>query len=388
MRTVGVVTAARSDYGIYRPVLKKIREMKDLELRLFVTGMHLAPEFGMTVKEIEEDGFPVGERIQMLLSSDTPEAISKSMGLGTIGFAQAYSRSRPDILLALGDRFEMLSAVTAALPFAIPVAHIHGGEATEGLIDEAIRHSITKMSHLHFVATEQYGRRVVQMGEEPWRVTVSGAPGLDNLHVVDLMSREQLEKTLNIPLDPPPLLVTFHPVTLEYEDTQWHIEELLLALEKQDHPIVFTYPNSDTFGRMIIESIKGFTRRNESTVSFENLGTEIYFSLMKYCSAMVGNSSSGIIEAASFELPVVDIGIRQQGRIRGDNVIHSQHDHPSIAQAIGKATTPEFRKHLSGIKNPYGEGQASGVIADVLRTVKIDRTLTTKRFHSLRVEED
>ena len=307
MRTIGVVTVARSDYGIYLPVLRKIQADPELELHLFVTGMHLSPEFGLTVKTIEEDGFQVQERIEMLLSSDTPECIAKSMGLGTIGFAQAFARSRPDILMVLGDRFEMHAAVVASLPFKIPVAHIHGGESTEGAIDEGIRHSITKMSHLHFASTEFYARRIIRMGEEPWRVVVSGAPSLDNLHTVDLLTRPQIsfEDRFGLHLEAPTLLVTYHPVTLEYENTETHVRELLAALAGLDFNIVFTYPNADTQGRLIINRIQEFVDMHKQAQVVENLGTQGYFSLMAHSSAMVGNSSSGIIEAASFKLPVV-----------------------------------------------------------------------------------
>ncbi len=240
MRTIGVVTVSRSDYGSYLPVLREIREDPGLKLHLIVSGMHLSPEFGLTARAIEADGFEINDCVEMLLSSDTPEGISKSMGLGLIGFAQSYACFRPDILLVLGDRFEMHAAALAALPFKIPVAHIHGGEITEGAIDDALRHSITKLSHLHFVSTEEYARRVIQMGEEPWRVIVSGAPSLDNLFNLALLERQELQARFGLFLERDPLLVTYHPVTLEYEQTEWQVNELLAALQAFDLPVVFT----------------------------------------------------------------------------------------------------------------------------------------------------
>lgn len=386
MRTIGVVTVSRSDYGIYLPVLQRIQEEPELSLRLFVAGMHLSPEFGLTVRAIEKDGFEIIERVEMLLSSDTPVGIAKSMGLGTIGFAQAYARSRPDILLVLGDRFEMHAAVVAALPFKIPVAHIHGGESTEGAIDEAMRHSITKMSHLHFVATEAYAQRVIHMGEEPWRIVVSGAPSLDNLPRIHLLSREEIEKQYELDLKPPLLLATYHPVTLEYEQTETHIRELLAALEEVDATIVFTYPNADTGSRLIVQMIREFTARHPRTQIRVSLGTEAYFSLMNHAVAMVGNSSSGIIEAASFKLPVVNIGSRQRGRVHGKNVIDVGCTHSEILAGIKKAVSPEFRASLVDLVNTYGDGHAAERIVDRLKRVELNDKLLRKHFYETQAE--
>jgi len=383
MRTIGVVTVARSDYGIYLPVLQRIQEDPDLRLHLIVAGMHLSPEFGLTVRAIEQDGFEISERIEMLLSSDTPEGIGKSMGLGTIGFAQAYARFRPDILLVLGDRFEMHAAVVASLPFKIPVAHIHGGESTEGLIDEPIRHSITKMSHLHFASTELYARRIIQMGEDPWRVVVSGAPSLDNLRRVPLFSRQELEEQYALEVTDPVLLVTYHPVTLEYERTETHMRELLAALEEVDYGIVFTYPNADTQGRLIIEMIREFAVRHERAQVAVNLGMPAYLSLMSYVVAMVGNSSSGIIEAASFKLPVVNIGNRQRGRVHGKNVTDVGYSRAEILRGIVKATSQDFRASLADLVNPYGDGHAAERIVDKIKRVELDEQLLLKRFHDI-----
>jgi len=345
--------------------------------------MHLSAEFGSTVKTIEADGYPIGDRIEMLLSSDSPEGIAGSMGLGTMGMAQAYARHRPDILVVLGDRFEMHAAAVAALPFKIPVAHIHGGELTEGAIDDALRHSLTKLSHLHFVSTQEYCDRVVQLGEEPWRVVISGAPGLDNLKETKLLGKAELAKRLDFPLDHPPLLVTFHPVTLEYEETRRQIGELLAALSRFDLPIVFTLPNADTGGRVISPMLAEFVKGRSSARIVDNLGTEAYFSLMAIGAAMLGNSSSGIIEAPSFKLPVVNIGTRQQGRVRAANVIDVGYGMDEISEGIRRATQTTFRESLSTLVNPYGIGQAAEKIVDRLKTAVLDERLIQKHFYDL-----
>jgi len=383
MRTIGVVTVSRSDYGIYLPVLRKLQADPELRLYLIVAGTHLSPEFGLTVKAIEADGFEIAERVEMLLSSDTPEGVVKSMGVGLIGFAQSYARLCPDILLVLGDRFEMHAAALAALPFTIPVAHIHGGEITQGAIDDALRHSITKLSHLHFVATEEYGRRVMQMGEEPWRVIVSGAPSLDNLKDIQLLSRQELEDLLGVRLDKNPLLVTYHPVTLEYERTEWQVGELLRALEVFDLPIIFTFPNADVSGRVIVQMIESFTKKYARAQLVENLGTQGYFSVMALAVAMVGNSSSGIVEAASFKLPVVNIGTRQKGRIREKNVLDVGYSHAEIHVAIAKAVSPDFRTGLKDLINPYGDGHAAERIVRKLRETKPGDELLVKGFYNM-----
>ncbi len=381
MRTIAAVTGARSDYGLLFPVLKAISADPSLRLQLFVTGMHLSPDFGLTVRDVERD-FEITERVEMLVASDTPEAISKSIGLGVIGFAQVYARYRPDILLVLGDRFETLAAVTAALPFTIPVAHISGGEVTEGAIDDAIRHAITKMSHLHFVSLEEYRRRVVQMGEQPWRVTVSGEPGIDTIHSTAMLSAVELEVLIGMSMEPSPLLVTFHPATLEPGQAEAQIAELLSALDSVEMPIVFTAPNADTEGRVIIAYVQDFVLRHPNSRYVQNLGSTAYLSTMRRSAAMVGNSSSGIVEAASFELPVVNVGTRQQGRVAGKNVIHAEVKRDTIVRAIRLALSPAFRKSLQGLVNPYGDGKATPRIVEVLKTVSLDRNLLVKTFYS------
>lgn len=384
MRTIGVVTVARSDYGVYLPILEQIQASSRLKLHLIVAGMHLSPEFGLTADAISADGFEIGSRVEMLLSSDTPDGISKSIGLGAIGFAQVYAQVQPDILIVLGDRFEMHAAALSALPFKIPVAHIHGGEITQGSIDDALRHSITKLSHLHFVSTAVYARRVIQLGEESWRVSVSGAPALDNLRRIDLFTRHELATRSNLELGEDPfLLVTFHPVTLEYKHTEKHIQELLSALERVNCKIVFTYPNADTNSRSIIDGIEKFVAKHKRAHAVVNLGTTAYFSLMNQAVMMVGNSSSGIIEAASFELPVVNVGSRQRGRICGKNVIHVGYTRDEILAGIEKAKSPEFRSSLSDLVNPYGDGHAAERIVHRLESVELNDNLLIKRFHDI-----
>jgi len=381
MRTIGVVTSARSDYGIHFPVLSRIQADPELRLYLIATGMHLSPEFGTTVNAIEADGFQVADRVEMLLSSDSPEGIAKSIGLGIIGFAQSYSRYQPDLLLVVGDRFETLAAVSASLPFGIPIAHIHGGESTEGLIDEPIRHSITKMSHLHFASTEAYGKRIIQMGEEPWRVIVSGAPSLDSINPLELMSQQELENKFGWDLSQPTLLVTSHPVTLEYENTAEYTKELLAALDESGLAIVFTYPNSDTHGKVIADLINDFVAVHEQASLTVSLGSHAYFSLMNQVVAMVGNSSSGIIEAASFKLPVVNIGNRQQGRLHGRNVINVGYSRQEVFAGIQKAVSDKIRSGLRDLANPYGDGTASQKIVNRLKDVPLDQHLIQKRFY-------
>jgi len=383
MRSIGVITTSRADYGIYLPMLRMLSREPALDTRLFVTGMHLSRDFGWTVEAIEADGYAIQEKVEMLLASDSPEGIAKSMGLGTLGFAQAFARWKPDILVVLGDRFEMHAAVIASLSFKIPVAHIHGGELTEGAIDDALRHSMTKLSHLHFVATREYGRRLVQMGEEPWRVTVAGALSLDNLAAMRLFTAAELESHFGLRLTTETLLVTFHPVTLEYEEAGHQIEELLMALKASGRPVVFTMPNADTGGRVIRERIKCFVHAEPSAQVVESLGTEGYFSALALCAAMVGNSSSGILEAPSFGLPVVNVGTRQRGRVRGTNVIDVGYSRDEIGQGLAKALAPAFRESLRGQANPYSNGHAAERIVARLKEVPLDGQMLVKRFYDI-----
>ncbi len=386
-RTIGVVSVSRADYSICLPVLRRIQADPNLKLHLIISGMHLSPEFGSTVNAIEADGFDIDDRVEMLLSTDTPEGIAKSMGLGTIGFAQVFARTRPDILIVAADRFEMHAAAVAALPFKIPIAHIEGGDLTEGAIDDALRHSMTKLSHLHFVSTDEYAGRVKQLGEEPWRVIVSGAPSLDNLKSFTLLSADQLERKYNVAMKPSPLLVTFHPVTLEYEEAGYQISELLAALEKYDGPIIFTRPNADTHGRIIAEEIRRFVGSYSSARLVENFGTRDYLSVMALARVMVGNSSSGLIEAPSLKIPVVNVGNRQRGRVKARNVIDVGYSRDEIACGIEQALDPDFRKKLDNLENPYGTGDAAEKIVERLKTVNlIDGSILSKTFHDIRID--
>jgi UDP-hydrolysing UDP-N-acetyl-D-glucosamine 2-epimerase len=379
-RRIGVVTVARSDYGIYYPLLRAIQDDPDCELHLIVGGSHLSPLYGNTIDEIQRDGFEISERVQMLLSGDTPEAVAMSMGLGVINFTSAFRNVHPDILVLLGDRFEMLAAAIAALPLRIPIAHIHGGELTQGAMDDAIRHAISKLSHLHFAAASVYGRRLEQMGEEPQRVFVTGSPVVDAVLAEPVIPQDQLEKELGARLTNA-LLVTYHPVTLEHERTEVQISNLLTALSRFENEVLLTYPNADMGNAVIIDHLRRFTSSRPGTHIFVNLGRQKYQSVQRYVAAMVGNSSSGIMEASLFKLPVVNIGDRQKGRLRTPNIIDTPDEANAIEAGIHRALSPEFKASLAQMENPYGKGDASEQILKVLKTVPLDGSLLRKRFH-------
>jgi UDP-hydrolysing UDP-N-acetyl-D-glucosamine 2-epimerase len=383
LRKIGVVTTSRADFGIYRPLLKALGGEPALELALIVTGMHLAPEMGLSVAEIEAEGWDIAARVEMLLSSDSAQGAATSMGLGVMGLAQAYAGLRPDILVVLGDRLEMLAAAAAALPFNLPLAHLHGGELSLGAMDDAARHAITKLSHLHFVATDDYARRVAQMGEEPWRITVCGALGLDNLRQMTLLGKTELEAELGLSLDPAPLLVTFHPATREPGQAKAQMDQLLAALAQVGRPVVFTLPNADPEGRGLAAQVRGFAASHTHAHLRDNLGSLRYFSLMAVAAAMVGNSSSGIIEAPSLSLPVVNVGSRQDGRARGANVIDVGVAREEIVAGIGRACDPGLRAALAGAANPYDRGGAATIIVERLKAVELGARLAAKGFHDL-----
>lgn len=363
--------------------MERMRTTEGLEVKIIVTGMHLSQEFGMTVDELEAAGWRPSAKVEMLLSADSPTGIAKSMGVGVIGMAQVFSDLEADALLLLGDRFETFAAATAWLPFAKPIGHIAGGEVTEGVFDEAIRHALTKMSHLHFASTERYRRRIVQMGEEPSRVFATGSPTLDSIANTPLLTREELEARLRLPLDPAPLLVTFHPLTLAPNAMQRECEEFFAALDLLAMPVLFTYPNADTAGRVIVQAMEEYARVHDNAHVFHSLGRQGYYSLMSNAAAMVGNSSSGIIEAASFGLPVVNVGTRQRGRDHGRNVIHTPNERHAIVQTVRTATSPDFRGSLQGMANPYGDGNAAERIVRVLVETPFDYLLVQKRFHDM-----
>jgi UDP-hydrolysing UDP-N-acetyl-D-glucosamine 2-epimerase len=383
MKSVGVVTTSRADYGIYGPVLRALEAADDFELRLFVSGTHLLDEHGHTVEAIVADGFRIQERLDVMSGSDTPQAVGQTMGRATGAFAEAFGRWEPDFLMVLGDRYEMHPAALAALPFRIPVVHLHGGELSEGAIDDSLRHSLTKFSHLHCVATEDYARRVRQLGEEPWRVHVTGAPSLDNLGDVELLGPEAFAERFGIELADEFLLVTFHPVTLEAGDTGRQVDALLEALDQTGLAVLMTMPNADTDGRRIYERMHEWADGHSERHLVKTLGLQGYFSAMNLASAMVGNSSSGLIEAPSFGLPVVNIGGRQAGRTRGKNVIDVSCETGPIVAGVKEAVDDAFRAGLDPQDNPYGDGEATGRILDALRSAPERKTLIHKHFYDL-----
>lgn len=389
MRKIAVVTGTRAEYGLLYWIIRGIHDDPGLELQLIATGMHLSPEFGLTIRDIEKDRFPIAERVEMLLSSDTEEGIATSMGLGMVGFAKAYSRLRPDLIVVLGDRFEIHAAVSAAVPFRIPVAHIHGGEATEGAVDELFRHSITKMSHIHFPVTRKYANKIIQMGERPENVFCLGTPGLDNLHRLNLLDRQQLAQELALPEEKAWAVVTYHPETLAKDSARIQIGELLSAVgEFSEIFWIFTLPNADTESRIIIKSIEDYVLKNPGKAKlYRSLGQLKYLSLLRYAITMVGNSSSGIIEGPAFELPVVNIGERQKGRIRAKNVIDVPLcERDSIVNAIKEAVSQEFRDSLKGLENPYGDDDTSLKIVMILKHIPLTDRLKKRFYESQFVE--
>lgn len=384
MRRIGIVTTSRADYGLYTPIARAVAARDGVEAAFWVTGMHLSPEFGRTVTRIEADGWPIAARVESLLSSDSEAGVALSMALTLQGFAQAFAAARPDLLLVLGDRFEMFAAASAALPYRMPIAHVHGGELSFGALDETFRHALTKMAHLHFAATQAYADRIVQMGEAPWRVRVSGAPGLDHATGARLADRLTLEARLGLALSTPPIIVTLHPETAsDPEQAGLHAGLLLAALERTDRPVVITAANADAGGRAINAAVRGWAEGRAGVAVVDSLGVEGFLGLMRIGGAMVGNSSSGIIEAASFALPVVNIGARQDGRTRAANLIDAPWGAAAIDAAIARALSPAFREGLHGLVNPYGDGHAGERIAEVLATVPLDERLLIKRFHDL-----
>lgn len=384
-RKICIVTGTRAEYGLLYWLMKEIELDSQLQLQLIVTGMHLSPEFGLTYQAIEQDGFSIDVKVEMLLSSDTPVGIAKSIGLGIIGFADALDKVKPDILVVLGDRYEILAATEAAVIARIPIAHIHGGERTEGLIDEVIRHSITKMSLFHFTSTEEYRRRVIQLGEKPNRVFNVGAIGLDNISRLNLLSLAGFEDSIGFHLGRVNFLVTYHPVTLSHMSPQKAICELLDALDHyNDAHIIFTQANSDTDGRIINQEIKKYVEKNKPRMIMVNtLGQLRYLSAIKYVDVVIGNSSSGLIEVPMLKTPTVNIGERQRGRLRGESVVDCEESVEDIEKAIEKALSASFISETKNADNPYGNGDVSSKIVNKLKTVDISNGEIMKRFHDL-----
>jgi GDP/UDP-N,N'-diacetylbacillosamine 2-epimerase (hydrolysing) len=383
-KKICIVTGTRAEYGLLFWVMKCIQEHPLFELQIIATGMHLSPEFGSTYKEIEKDGFIINKKLEILLSSDTAVGISKSIGLAVIGFAEAYKELQPDLIFLLGDRFEILAAAISATIARIPIAHCHGGEATEGLIDEPIRHSVTKMSHLHFVSTEEYRKRVIQLGEQPAHVFNVGALGIENINKLKLLDKKDLEENLKFEFGEVNFLITFHPVTLEFSTAGEQFTELLHALEEfSGAKIIFTKANADTDGRIINILIDEFVLKYpDRAIAFPSLGQLRYLSTMRFMNVVIGNSSSGLIEAPSFKIATVNIGDRQRGRIKGETVIESKPQKKEIHEAILLALSSGHKQKLKTSKNPYGEGNSSGKIIEVLENISFDE-LIKKRFYDL-----
>jgi UDP-hydrolysing UDP-N-acetyl-D-glucosamine 2-epimerase len=387
-RKICVVTGSRAEYGLLYWLMQEIRGDPDLELQLIATGMHLSPEFGLTYRKIEADGFTIDAKVEVLLSSDTPVGIAKSIGLGVIGFADALAGLKPDILVVLGDRYEIFAAAQAAMTARIPIAHIHGGETTIGAIDEAIRHAITKMAHFHFTAAEPYRQRVIQLGELPEKVFNYGAPGLDHLKNTQLLGRDDFEKAIDFHLGALSFLVTYHPVTLSGEGSEKPFKELLGALDHfSEAKIIFTKANADAFGRSINQKIDEYAERNPLRVKvFISMGQLLYWSAIKNVDIIVGNSSSGLIEVPALKKATVNIGERQRGRLRADSVIDCEEKEQAIVAAIEKGLSPEFSSLLENVDSPYGQGNASLKIKDYLKKVSLQNVLL-KKFYDVTYDE-
>ena len=384
MKKICVVTGTRAEYGLLYWLMKEIEADKELELQLIATGMHLSPEFGLTYKEIEKE-FKINKKIEMLLSSDTSVGISKSMGLAQISFAESYDELKPDIVIVLGDRYEIFSATSAAMIARIPIAHIHGGEKTEGAFDESIRHSITKMSHLHFTATQEYKNRVIQLGEDPSMVFNVGGMGIENIKRLKLLTKDEFEKSIEFKLNIKNILVTFHPVTLENSTAKEQFQQLLDAIDElEDTNIIFTKANSDTDGRVINQMIDEYvTKNSHKSIVFTSLGQLRYLSALQYVDAVVGNSSSGLGEAPSFKIGTINIGDRQKGRIKASSVIDCEPNKDSILKSFEKLYSKEFQETLKTTLNPYGDGYASKRIVEILKSVDLENIIK-KSFYDLR----
>jgi UDP-hydrolysing UDP-N-acetyl-D-glucosamine 2-epimerase len=385
-RTIAAITSSRADYShLYWP-LRDLANTEGIELKLIALGSHLSPEFGNTIQELEKDGFEIAARIECLLSSDTDVGMAKTIGNATLSLADLLGHMRPDVLLLIADRYEMLAPASVALALRIPIAHIEGGEISEGAIDDAVRNALTKMSHIHFTSTEEARRRVIAMGEEEWRVHRAGAPSLDHLRRTELWTKDQIKGHLRLDLNTPTVLVSYHPVTIA-EDTLEEADALFVALETLPDQLIFCYPNADAGSRSLIERTRTFLEERKAGWLFTNLDPRAYWSLLRHVDILIGNSSSGIMESASFALPTVNVGIRQQGRERALNVLDAEPRVESIIHATRKAQSSEFKKSLEGMANPYGDGHASEHIVRVLTNAPPSRVLLLKH-QSQRIERE
>lgn len=385
MRTICIVTATRAEYGLMKCLIEDIHNDTDLELQLIVTGSHLSPEFGFTIQQIEKDNFPISKKIEILLSSDSPVGVSKSMGLAQISFAEAFDELKPDIVLVLGDRYELLPIVSSANIARIPVAHLNGGEITEGAIDEIIRHSVTKLSQIHFTAIDEYAKRVVQMGEQPETVFNVGEVGLDNFKRISFLTKDEFEQSIGRSLKEKNVLITYHPeTTISLEDNINNFQQLLDSLDKLENTLlIFTKANTDVGGRAINAIIDSYVQDNEeNSVAFSSLGQVRYLSALQYIDCVVGNSSSGIVEAPTFKVASINIGNRQLGRLSANSVIHVKADTKQIDEALSKIYTTTYQQKLSVVKNPYGEGNSSNKVIQVLKNIDL-ASLNTKSFYNI-----
>lgn len=383
MKKICVVTGTRAEYGLLKHLMRGIQNSKKLELQIIVTGMHLSKKFGYTINEILDDKFKIDHKVDMKLVNDTSLNISKSMGIGIEKFSSCFKKLNPDLVLVLGDRYEIFAAAISAMLSRIPIAHLHGGEATEGLIDEPIRHSISKMSHLHFVASEEYKNRVIQLGEDPKKVFNVGALGLDSISKEELYDQKDLENILDMSFCDRNFLVTFHPVTLEKNSSKNQFKEILNALMKfKDFGVIFTMPNSDLDGEILFSMIKNFVKSRSNSFAFESLGQQKYFSCLKIVDLVIGNSSSGLIEVPSFKIPTINIGDRQRGRLKAASVIDCDPSESAITKSIKRGLSPSFRSSLKKVNNPYGKKGASSRIVSVLESVSF-KNLLKKEFYNI-----
>lgn len=386
MRKICVITGTRAEYGLLSRLMKMIQDDPNTQLQIIATNMHLSPKFGNTYQEIEKDGFTIDYKIPIIDDNDKDDAVTtvKYMAKALAGFADAYNELKPDLVVVLGDRYEILAAATAALIERIPIAHIHGGEVTEGAFDDAIRHSITKMSHLHFASTEAYRKRIIQLGEQPDRVFYTGAVGVENVKRLPLVSKEEIEKEIDFKMDENTILVTYHPVTLGNRTAKDDIDDFISALEeRQDLRVIFTMPNSDTGSQFIVEAVNGFVERNHDRAkAFKSLGVVRYLSVMKQVAAVVGNSSSGIVEVPSFGIPTLNIGDRQKGRIQAESTYNCMPDKESVLNGLNKVLSKEFRELASMVHNPYEKANTAEEIFKVISTYPLEQ-LNQKHFYDI-----
>lgn len=387
-KIISILTATRAEYGLLKPIIKKLNMVNEFDVKIVATGMHLSSEFGMTYHEIEQDGFTIHKKIEILKDGDTSRGVSKAMGHALFGFSEYFDELKPDLLIVLGDRYETLAVCIAAMNARIPIAHLYGGETTEGAIDEAIRHAITKMSYLHFTSTKEYRNRVIQLGESPDRVFQVGAIGIENIRNTELLSKEELEKSLEISLKKPYAVVTFHPSTLEEESVMKQMNELLKACdEHKELNYIFTKANADANGRIINELVDEYAIKNENVFAFTSLGMLRYLSALKYCKMVIGNSSSGLIEAPSFGIPTINIGDRQKGRLHSDSVIHCTVDKHAITKSIELALSIDFQEKAKMTTNPYGDGMTSDKIVKILKNaMTTDKINLKKQFYNIKFE--